>query len=127
VFVLNLAACGSFGLELAELGHGAADDVVGLGSGAVNGALLFFENLVFHGVDQGLVDEVAFGKAVAAQAPCGGDDFAGEDEFERSVRDEFGEELLDHLFVGGFFAGADVCVARVETFFAAFWLPSVIW
>jgi len=42
---------GSDFLELAEFVEGAAEDQVGLGSGAVYGFLLFFGAFVDHGVD----------------------------------------------------------------------------
>jgi hypothetical protein len=83
--VVDLEADGALGLESAELGEGAADPVVGVGAGAVEGGVV--------------VDFAAgFEEAAAAETPGGAQDFVDEAVFEIAVGGEplveFGEGFV---------------------------------
>ena len=78
-------------LEIAEFGKGAAEDEVGLGSGAVHGFLLFFGAFIDHGVEVEIVEEGEgfFDEAAAAETPGGSHDFGGEGLFDGVIGGEF--------------------------------------
>ncbi len=78
----------TLGLELAEFGEGAAQDVVGLGSGPVYRLLLFCGFVLIAGVAR----EVEFEDAAAAETPGGPHDLGGEGLFEDASGRKFGHE-----------------------------------
>ena len=93
--------CISGGLEATEFGGGAADEAVGLGTGAVYGGFhagggVFFARLVG---DEGVDD------AAATEAPCGADDFGYVDVFEHAFGAELSPEVGDDLEVELAFLG----------------------
>src|SRR5215469_14369288 len=106
----ELGANGALGLKAAELGRGTADDVVGMGASAIDGAL----GLV---VGIGSVGEFRFDDAAAAQTPCGGHDFVGEYLFEDAVGRELEHEGRVLLGEFVFLAGKDVVTFGVEAVF----------
>jgi hypothetical protein len=92
----------TLGLENAEFRDGAAEDEMGKGAGAVDGALLERSFVV---VERG-VDELFFEGAATLEASGGADDFEGEGFFEDAFGSEFGVEGVEGIGVGADGEGA---------------------
>ena len=67
----------ALGLKFAQLGEGAAQKVVGLGAGTVDGFLSFAGGFIPHGVYVRGESELFFHKAATAETPQALDDTAG--------------------------------------------------
>jgi len=106
----------TFGLEFAEFSKRAAEDVVGLGSGAI----YRFLNCVL-GVGPSILwaGEVEFEDATAAETPGGSHDLGGEGLFEDASGREFGHEFREGLSVFLVFALEDEVAPGEETVFGA--------
>src|SRR5206468_1573998 len=75
-----------FCLQAAYFGGTAADDAVGLGSGAVHRGLGAEEVGFEHGVGCGLAGEGGFDFGAAAESPGGTDEFGGKEFLKRGLR-----------------------------------------
>ena len=111
----------ALGLEPAEFGGGVVEQAMGLGAGAVDGALDPFAMRVhgFHGIRDEVVsiaeedDEMGFDFTAAAETPGGSVDFFDEELFVSAYGAEGQEECEVEVGMGAFFAGPDE-IAGVE-------------
>ncbi len=101
----------AFGLEFAEFGERAAEDVVGVGAGAVDGFLGFG--------DGGFVGETVggFDEPAAPETPSGAEDFFHERCFEDAGGGEFALQGGAGFGVFGLFVGTDEVVGGEEAVF----------
>jgi hypothetical protein len=108
-------------LQPAKFGEGAAQNEVGLGSGAVHGFLLLFGTFIDHGVDVKVFDaaESFFDEAAAAESPGDSHDFEGEELFEGAFGVEFGHEGSEDAGVFLFFSVTDEIVGSEQAEFEA--------
>jgi hypothetical protein len=120
--------CGAelaLGLEAAEFGEGAAEEVVSLGAGAIDGELEAAGGVIgFHGIEGAGVSgdlghaggHAGFNGGAAAEAPGCSDDGFGEGVFEGAIGIQFGVQggaVCGVLFV---FVGTDEVAGGEEAF-----------
>jgi hypothetical protein len=96
----------TLGLEARKVLGGAAEVVAGMGAGAVDGGEA--------GLECGVGREAGFGEAVAAEPPCGMQDFGGVGALEGRGGAEFGFEVGAEFVVFGLFVGEDEVAGREE-------------
>jgi len=106
----------TLGLEAAEFGGAFVEEAVGLGPGAVYGALgLFGAGVVgFHRVIFKGGEEIGFYRSAAAETPHGLADFIYEISFEEAYGGQFVQEFAVELAVGGLVGGANEIARCVE-------------
>jgi hypothetical protein len=102
----------SLGLKTAEFGDGAAEDVVVLSAGAIDGVLEAGGRIVFHGVQCAGFEHPGLDARAAAQTPGGSDNGSDEDFFERSLRIELRAEAGNQLGIFVSFFGAHTLVVN---------------
>jgi hypothetical protein len=101
-------------LEFTEFGEGAAQGVVSVGTGAVEGVLLVCRGVIRVG---GETSEVFFHDAAATETPGGAHDLCGEGLFENIFRGELSHEGGTSLGILFGFAVADEGVGGEKTVF----------